>query len=145
MAIARVSLRAVGPDRRRRDRRNYEASVVKAPQRRNERREGDRRLDDRVNIDLWLEHAHGDETSYRHVGDLSAGGVRLDQGFSYPVGTRVRLRFNLPNDPDVIEVSAEVMSITPEQDRHNTSLRFLDLKGEDHIRISSFIDARSKE
>ena len=131
----------MGPDRRKTDRRTKEASIVATPKRRTERREGDRRLDDRVNIDLWIEHAHGDETSYRHVGDISAGGVRLDQGFSYPVGTKVRLRFNLPDDPKVIDVHADVVSITPEHDRHYTSLRFVDLRGEDHIRISSFIDS----
>lgn len=131
-------------DRRSEDRRTSESSIVKTPRRKEERRAGERRLDERANLDLWIEQEAGQEVSYRHVGDLSAGGVRLDHGFSYPVGSRVKLRFNLPDDPKQIEVSADVVAVSPEESRHYTSLRFIDLNGEDHIRITNFIEGNKK-
>ncbi|HSI05472.1 MAG: PilZ domain-containing protein [Myxococcota bacterium] len=135
-----LSFLVVPKDRRSSDRRTSESSIVKTPRRRTERRNAERRLDERITLDLWIEQEAGPEVSYRHVGDLSAGGVRLDHGFSYPVGSRVKLRFALPDDPKQIEVAADVVAVSPEESRHHTSLRFVDLAGEDHIRITKFID-----
>jgi c-di-GMP-binding flagellar brake protein YcgR len=130
----------VANDRRRKQRRTTETTIVKTPRRKTERRNTERRVDERIGLDLWIEQQAGPEMSYRHVGDLSAGGVRLDHGFSYPVGSRVKLRFALPGDPRQIEVAADVVAVSPEESRHHTSLRFVDLKGEDHIRITRFIE-----
>ncbi len=120
-------------DRRRNDRRTGE---------RNERRHGlDRRASRRIALDLWVEQERGKEVCFRHVGDLSTGGVRLDHGLSHPTGTRVRLRFHLPDDHRVIDAAAEVVAASTAQDRHQTSLRFVDLPREDRLRINAFIDA----
>lgn len=135
-----LSLPVVPKDRRSSDRRNSESSIVKTPRRKTERRNAERRLDERISLDLWIEQEAGPEVSYRHVGDLSAGGVRLDHGFSYPVGSRVKLRFALPGDARQIEVAADVVAVSPEESRHYTSLRFVDLAGEDHVRITKFIE-----
>lgn len=129
-------------DRRHGDRRRRDSSIVRKPRRNTQRRVDERRSERRVDVDLWLEQQQGDEVSYRYAGNLSAGGVRLVTGVSYPEGTRVNLRFSLAEDEQPIETPAEVVQVAWEGGKSQTSLRFLDLGGEDHDRIRAFIEKK---
>ncbi len=100
----------------------------------------ERREDPRASIDLWVEELHEQSTSFRHTGDISVGGVHLDRGFPKPIGTRVKLRFNLPGEIDTIEVAAEVVGAKVGDDEMKTRLRFIDLDEQDKTRLAAFID-----
>lgn len=104
----------------------------------------DRRAFSRVDLDLWIEQEHGEETVFRLAGNLSAGGIYLEHGFTHPVGTRVKLRFSLdPNDAPV-EVAAEVVA-APQSDDTPTaaSLAFVHLEGSVRERILRFLNERA--
>lgn len=131
-------------DRRSRDRRHREGTIVISPRREKERREKDRRDSDRVPIDIWLEESHEDEVSHRQTGDLSLGGIRLERGFSHPIGTVVTLRFALPGDATPLEAKAEVVAILPEEKQHQSSLKFLDLDEDTRRRIRDFVTSAQK-
>ncbi len=128
-------------DRRRRDRRKKEGTIVISPRRHKERRATDRRDSERVTIDAWLEEQHDDEVSHRQAGDLSLGGIRIERGFSHPVGTRVQLRFALPGETEPLEVTAEVVAVLPHENRHQTSMKFVDLGEDERRRIRDFVNA----
>jgi hypothetical protein len=132
----------VAKDRRKKQRRSPENTATKASRRRSNRRQvADRRTARRVDVDLWVEQERGKEVCFRHVGDLSVGGVRLDQGLSYPAGTRVRLRLTLPGDPEAVSVDAEIVGVSAGAVGAQTSLRFVGARPEDLVRINGFIDS----
>lgn len=133
-------------DRRQRDRRKKEGTIVIAPRREKERRAAERRDGDRVAVDVWLEEEHEDEVSYRQAGDLSPGGIRLERGFSHPIGTVVKLRFALPGDDTPLEVEAEVVAVKPDENRLQSSMKFVDISEETRRRIRDFVaQAQPKE
>src|SRR5687767_4922651 len=129
-------------DRRKGQRRDSDATAQRETRRRNNRRKRpERRSARRVDVDLWVEQERGKEVCFRHVGDLSVGGVRLDQGLSYPVGTEVRLRLSLPGEARPIHVMAEVVAVRAVGSAAQTSLRFVDMHAEDRVRVNAFVDS----
>jgi len=98
----------------------------------------DRRGHERVSVEIWLEEQLGEEVLFRRSGNISAGGVQLDQGFPKPVGTRVRLSFALPGEVRTIKVTAEVVGAKVSDDQMNTHLRFVDISDEDLKRLEAF-------
>ncbi len=130
----------MGEDRRDQDRR-AEAEPTADERRSEDRRQGERRLDDRVAVEIWFEEELGEEMSLRRTANLSPGGVQFDRGLPHPLGSKVRLCFSLPGEDYVFKLLAEVKAATWEDDRPLTNLEFLDLSGDDHIRISKFIEA----
>lgn len=140
--------RGVSDERRKGDRRRDEApEPIEGDRRQDARRSGmDRRSLDRLPIDIWTEQRKGDETVFRQAGNISAGGVYLEHGFSHPEGTRVSLRFQLPGVEAPIEVDGEVVDAVWEQGRPAaTSLRFVDLGGEDRERIIAYLNSVDTE
>ncbi|MEM6731452.1 MAG: PilZ domain-containing protein [Myxococcota bacterium] len=106
----------------------------------------DRRSFPRIDVDLWVEQESGEETVFRLAGNLSAGGLYLEHGFTYSVGTRVKLRFVLEEDSPAVEVAAEIVSAVQTEAAPNAaSLSFLDLTGEDRARILTFLNAKMSE
>jgi hypothetical protein len=98
----------------------------------------DRRGHERVSVEIWLEEQLGEEVLFRRSGNISAGGVQLDQGFPKPVGTRVRLSFALPGESRTIKVTAEVVGAKVSGDQMNTHLQFVDISDEDKRRLEEF-------
>jgi hypothetical protein len=111
------------------DRRNRAERVT------HERRQRDRRAAPRVPVEIWVEEQHGMETLFRQAGDLSKGGVLLEKGFPKPVGTRVKLRFQLPGGGTPVEVLGEVVTAVVNDAEMSTRIKFLDLAPADAARI----------
>lgn len=100
----------------------------------------DRRMDARLPVDLWVRQELAGESSYSHASDLSAGGMQMDHGLPYPIGTKVNLRFKLANDDHIFSMAAEVVSARWVDGKPITNLKFLDLAGDDYIRITQFVE-----
>ena len=97
-------------------------------------------MDERVAVQLWVDHERGKRFVGRRVVDLSARGVRLDHGLPYPVGTRTTMKFRLPGDLRAFSVKAEVVASRWHQGGAHTSLRFLSLSPDDELRIHAYIE-----
>ncbi|MFH1811810.1 MAG: PilZ domain-containing protein [Pseudomonadota bacterium] len=107
-----------------------------------EDREAERRLETRVDVDLWVDQHHASEKTFCRAVDISPGGLRFDLGLAHEVGTIVNLRFSLPGDELPIEVKAEVVGAGWHGNRPVTHLRFVDLSGDNHVRITRFVEER---
>ena len=75
-----------------------------------ERSEGERRVDPRIPLEMWVEETTDEERYFRRAGNLSRGGLRLEHTIPLPIGTTVNLTFTLPGDHTAISVSGEIVS-----------------------------------
>lgn len=103
------------------------------------KKKDERRNNQRIYIEIWIEEGTETGVVYRRAGNLSVGGVLLDHGFPTPVGQQVALRFTLPGDSETIRVKAEVISAEAEGRRLVNRLRFIDLTDAHCQRINNFI------
>ncbi len=110
------------------DRRRFVGGV------KDERRRAERRTEARVPVDLWVESEEGEATYFQRAGNLSAGGAFFTQTMPHPVGTRVRLRFSLPDDPGEIQCAGEIVSAVAAGEP-GMGVKFLDLAPEIQARI----------
>ncbi|MFZ9888469.1 MAG: PilZ domain-containing protein [Myxococcota bacterium] len=115
-----------------------------------ERRDLDRRTDDRrratrAPLDLWVEEERGNELYFRRTGNLSSGGVFFEQTIPHALGTRVKLRFTLPGESDVIEAVGEIVNTPQSTDGLGMGLKFLSIAPEHAQRIESFIGRHAAE
>jgi c-di-GMP-binding flagellar brake protein YcgR len=126
-------------ERRRRERRKTLA-VAPKERRRLERRSGDRRHAARAPLDLWVEEDHGDELYFRRTGNLSRGGVYFEQTIPHSLGTKVRLRFTLPGDSEVIEAIGEIVNMPNVKDGLGMGLSFLEISPAHQLRLDAFVE-----
>jgi len=73
-----------------------------------ERRRADRRRSDRIVVDLKVEFQTAEMYLYAFTTDLSALGMFVFTRSPYPVGTRLRLRFEMPAQAKPLEAEGEV-------------------------------------
>ena len=105
-----------------------------------ERRVGERRTTGRIEVEMWVEQERDREWALRRSADLSRGGMRLNHGVPYPVGTRATLRFSLPGDTHVFNVQAEVVEAQWEAEGPRSSVRFLSLTDDEQARIAAYVE-----
>jgi len=99
-----------------------------------ERTDGERRREARFPVDFWAEAEQGGALYYQRVDNLSAGGCSFPQTVPQPVGTRIWLRFNLPDRPlDEIGCEGEIASVR--SDGLGMGVRFLELPDQVKERI----------
>jgi len=76
---------------------------------------GERRSEERFPVDFWAEAEQGGALYFHRVSNLSAGGCAFPQTVPQPVGTRLWLRFMLPDAPqDEIGCEGEIASVRSE-------------------------------
>lgn len=131
-------------DRRRSDRRKAHVPVA-VDRRKGERRRGDRRRAARAPLDLWVEEERGNELYFRRTGNVSVGGVYFEQTIPHAIGTRVKLRFSLPGDPDVIEAAGEIVNTPNVKDGLGMGLKFTDMSAADKRRLEAFIATHGED
>ena len=102
------------------DRRRFVGQVKE------ERRRTERRTESRLPVNLWVEAEEGEALYFQRAGNLSAGGAYFTQTVPHPIGTRVRLRFSLPDAPGEIECHGEIVSALASSDP-GMGVKFLDL------------------
>jgi uncharacterized protein (TIGR02266 family) len=99
---------------------------------------GERRVEPRIPIEMWVEETTGTERYFRRAGNLSRGGLRLEHTIPLPAGTVVNLTFTLPGDKSPVEVSGEIVSPTaPEELR--MGVKFRELSPEAKERIDAYL------
>lgn len=129
-------------DRRRLERRARNGgAIVPGTERRSEdRRQRDRRHAARVPLDLWVEEEKGNELYFRRTGNVSLGGIYFEQTIPHALGTKVKLRFSLPNSPDVIEAAGEIVNTPQVKDGLGMGLRFTGLPAEALLALEKYLD-----
>src|SRR5262245_45990341 len=95
---------------------------------------GERRTSARHALEMWVEEISESSQVFRRAGNLSRGGMYLDQTIPLPVGSRVKLRFTLPGDSVSLTVSGEIVSISAAEVL-GMGVKFLDLTPEAVDRI----------
>jgi hypothetical protein len=76
---------------------------------------GERRSEERFPVDFWAEAEQGGDLYFHRVSNLSAGGCAFPQTVPQPVGTRIWLRFMLPDAPqEEIGCEGEIASVRSE-------------------------------
>ncbi len=98
-----------------------------------ERRSNERRSEERFEVDLWVEAEEGEALYFQRVGNLSAGGCSFLQTVPHPLGTKVQLRFQLPDGGAEIACEGEIVSARG--DELGMGVRFLALSDADKARI----------
>jgi hypothetical protein len=106
-----------------------------------ERRRTDRRRDARVPVNIWVEEHQGEDLYFQQAGNLSVGGVFFERTIPHPIGTRVRLRFQLPGSEGVIETVGEVVSSPAEVDL-GAGIKFVDLDPVEEKIIRDYVDSQ---
>ncbi len=129
-----------GRDRRSNDRRNAEVSVPvnrRGPQRRTK----DRREEQRVPLELWMEEMAGEDVYFRRTGNVSAGGVFFDRAIPHAVGTVVTLKFGLPGEKEMIVARGQVVTAAGANDGLGMGVKFVTFEGDGKKRIRKAMKA----
>lgn len=95
----------------------------------------EKRKQERVPVDLWIEAARGEEVYFQRATNLSVGGAYFDQTIPLPVGTKVQLKFELPQDPLEIQCQGEIVTAKG----LGMGVSFVELKAQDKSRIERLI------
>jgi len=104
-----------------------------------ERRKSDRRSGNRVSVSLWVEEKKGEDLYFQQAGNLSVGGVFFERTIPHPIGTRVKLKFELPGKEGVIETTGEVVSTPGNQEGLGAGVKFVNLDPVELRLIEEFI------
>jgi hypothetical protein len=105
-------------------------------------RDRERRASARLPIEMWVEELLEGSQVFRRAGNLSVGGMYLDQTIPIPVGTRVRLRFTLPGDSVPILVTGEIVSISS-TDALGMGVKFVGVEPAAQARIDAYVNRSS--
>jgi type IV pilus assembly protein PilZ len=96
----------------------------------------EKRREQRVSIELWIEAARGDEVYYQRASNLSVGGAYFTRTVPLPLGTRVSLKFSLPGEAQEITCAGEIVAA---QDL-GMGVHFLDLAPQDRDRLAQLVE-----
>lgn len=97
----------------------------------------ERRRTERVPVHLWAEEVEGNDLYLRQTGNLSTSGVFFERTIIHPIGTKLKLRFQLPDEPEPIHAEGEVVSHPA--NAVGIGVRFLDLRLEARLQIARFL------
>ncbi len=98
----------------------------------------DRRSSARLPVEMWVEEITPGGLVFRRAGNLSVGGIYLDQTIPLAVGSVIKLKFTLPGDRDAIVVSGEIVSIMTDQVL-GMGVKFTEVNPTDRSRITGFL------
>ena len=99
----------------------------------------ERRRDKRIPVDMWVEAEDGEDLYMQRAANLSVGGAFFAQTVPTLVGTKVKLRFQLPGDAVEIECMGEIVSAA--EKGLGMGVRFVDLPEAARAKIEKLIDA----
>jgi uncharacterized protein (TIGR02266 family) len=95
----------------------------------------DKRQQERVPVELWIEARRNSELYFQRASNLSKGGAYFAQTVPLPVGTRVELKFELPDHRGEVRCQGEIVTAKD----LGMGVHFLDLKAPDQARIENLI------
>ena len=99
----------------------------------------ERRKGARMPVEMWVQDVTDGGVVYRRAGNLSRGGLYLDQTIPLPVGSHIRLRFSLPDDPVTGTVTGQIVSINASA-KLGMGVKFLAIDSDFQQRIESYIE-----
>ena len=95
----------------------------------------DKRKQERVAIELWIECERDGELYFQRASNISLGGAFFAQTIPLPLGTRVALKFEIPGDPVEIRCKGEIVTAKD----LGMGVSFVELKSGDRARIEMLI------
>jgi len=95
----------------------------------------EKRREQRVPVDLWIEAELEGELYYQRASNLSVGGAFFAQTIPLPLGTRVSLKFTLPGDAHEIACAGEIVTAK----ELGMGVQFLELPDADRARIEKLV------
>jgi hypothetical protein len=95
----------------------------------------DKRRQPRIPVDLWVEVTAGGERYFHRAANLSRSGAWFTQTFPLPVGTAVKLSFELPDGEAEVACAGTIVTA---QDL-GMGVHFSDLKDADKRRIEALV------
>lgn len=95
----------------------------------------EKRREERVPVDLWIEASREGELYFQRASNLSVGGAFFTHTFPLPVGTRVSLKFELPGDPTPISCQGDIVTAK----ELGMGVSFVGLTAGDRRRIEALI------
>ena len=101
--------------------------------------ETDRRSAARTPLDVWIEETSEQATYFQRSANLSAGGLYVENGIPQPVGTKMSLRFSLPDDVTPIRATAEVVRVE-RRAPFGMHLKFLEIQADAAQRIELYVE-----
>ena len=102
----------------------------------------ERRASARMPVEMWVEDVTDGGVVYRRAGNLSRGGLYLDQTIPLPIGSKIKLRFSLPDEDSPVGVTAQIVSINS-RERLGMGVKFIDIERSVQDRIGSYIERSS--
>ena len=99
----------------------------------------ERRRHARMPVEMWVEDVPDGGVVHRRAGNLSKGGLYLDQTIPLPIGSKVKLRFTLPEESAPLTVHGQIVSINS-RDRLGMGVKFTDVDVSVQQRIDNFIE-----
>jgi type IV pilus assembly protein PilZ len=99
----------------------------------------ERRASARMPVEMWVEDLTDGGVVYRRAGNLSRGGLYLDQTIPLPIGSKVKLRFALPDDATPITVAGQIVSINS-REKLGMGVKFIEIERAVQDRIGSYIE-----
>ena len=90
-------------------------------------------------VEMWVEDLTDGGVVYRRAGNLSRGGLYLDQTIPLPIGSKVKLRFSLPDDATPITVTGQIVSINA-REKLGMGVKFVDVDRSVQERIGNYIE-----
>lgn len=96
----------------------------------------DKRKEERIPVDLWIEAEREGELYYQRAGNLSVGGAFFVQTIPLPINTRVSLKFTLPGDTHEIVCDGDIVSAK----ELGMGVQFVNMKDADRQRLEKIID-----
>jgi uncharacterized protein (TIGR02266 family) len=90
-------------------------------------------------VEMWVEDLTDGGVVYRRAGNLSRGGLYLDQTIPLPIGSKVKLRFALPDDTTPITVAGQIVSINS-RERLGMGVKFIEIDRAVQDRIGNYIE-----
>jgi len=82
----------------------------------------DRRHNQRLSIEIWMEEIRGQDIYLRRSENISLGGVYFEQAIPYPVNTPVLLRFSLPPSKQEVIVQGVVVNTAIERTQTSSGM-----------------------
>lgn len=95
----------------------------------------EKRKEQRVPVDLWIEAELEGELYYQRASNLSVGGAFFAQTIPLPLGTRVSLKFTLPGDAQEIACAGEIVTAK----ELGMGVQFIELPAADRARIEKLV------
>jgi len=103
-----------------------------------------RRIDPRYDRQLEIEVQFEGKKQISQTRNISLGGLYLESATALPIGTTVQLRFQLPTQPEPVEVAGDVRWVIKQEgpnDKNGVGIRFQGLRARDVWALNRFFQS----